>query len=148
MTHATYKTPHVAMIAGAIVGLGIMLIMWFALGGAAAGSLIGSVLLNMAVFGAMFSYILQAVSFILLRQNQPNIERPYRSPLGIPGAALTIIIGVVTLLYQIQDPNFTKGVIWVALWFAVAIVYFALVGRHKLILSPEEEFALEHAQKA
>ena len=125
-----------------------MLVMWFALGGAAAGSLIGSVLLNMAVFGAMFSYILQAVSFILLRQNQPNMERPYRSPLGIPGAALTIIIGIVTLLYQIQDANFTKGVVWVALWFAIAIVYFALVGRHKLILSPEEEFALEHAQKA
>ena len=86
-----------------------MLIMWFALGGETAGSLIGSVLLNMAVFGAMFSYILQAVSFILLRQNQPNIERPYRSPLGIPGAVVTIVIGVVTLLYQIRDPNFYQG---------------------------------------
>ncbi|TIP84663.1 MAG: amino acid permease, partial [Mesorhizobium sp.] len=148
VTHKSYKTPYVAMFAGAIVGFGIMLIMWFALGGATAGSLIGSVLLNMAVFGAMFSYILQAVSFILLRQNQPNMERPYRSPLGVPGAVLTIIIGVVTLLYQIQDANFTKGVVWVAVWFAIAIIYFGLVGRHKLILSPEEEFALEHAQKA
>jgi ethanolamine permease len=148
VTHKSYKTPYVAMFAGAIVGFGIMLIMWFALGGETAGSLIGSVLLNMAVFGAMFSYILQAVSFIMLRRNQPNIERPYRSPLGIPGAVLTIVIGVVTLLYQIQDANFTKGVVWVALWFAIAIVYFGLVGRHKLILSPEEEFALEHAQKA
>ena len=53
---------------------------------------------------------------------------------------------MVTLLYQLQDPNFFKGVIWVMVWFAVGIVYFALVGRHKLILSPEEEFALEHAQ--
>ena len=35
----------------------------------------------------------------------------------------------------------------VAIWFAVFIVYFALVGRNKLILSPEEEFALEHAAK-
>ena len=148
ITHQTYKTPHMAMFAGAIVGLGIMLIMWFALGGETAGSLIGSVLLNMAVFGAMFSYILQAVSFILLRKNQPNIERPYRSPLGIPGATLTIVIGIVTLLYQVQDANFTKGVVWVAVWFAVAIVYFGLVGRHKLILSPEEEFALEHKAKA
>ena len=102
----------------------------------------------MAVFGAMFSYILQAVSFIMLRQNQPNMTRPYRSPLGIPGAMVTIIIGVVTLLYQVQDQNFTKGVIWVIVWFAVAIAYFALVGRHKLILSPEEEFALEHKVKA
>jgi len=136
VTHASYKTPHVAMLAGAVIGLGIMLIMWFALGGETAGSAIGSVLLNMAVFGAMFSYILQAVSFILLRQNQPNMERPYRSPLGIPGAVLTVIIGIVTLIYQIQDPNFTRGVLWVAIWFAVAIVYFAAVGRHKLILSP------------
>ena len=110
------------------------------------GAIIGSVLLNMAVFGAMFSYILQAVSFILLRRNQPNIERPYVSPLGIPGAVVTIVIGVVTLLYQIQDPNFFKGVFWVLVWFAVGILYFALIGRHKLILSPEEEFALQHAE--
>jgi ethanolamine permease len=132
------------MIAGAVLGLGIMLIMWFSLGGEAAGSLIGSVLLNMAVFGAMCSYIAQAVSFILLRKNQPHITRPYRSPLGIPGAVLTIIIGLTTLFYQLQDPNFYKGVIWVILWFAIGIIYFALIGRHKLILSPEEEFALEH----
>ena len=57
----------------------------------------------MAVFGAMFSYILQAISFILLRKNQPNIDRPYRSPLGIPGAVVTIIIGVVTL--ALPDPG-------------------------------------------
>lgn len=148
VTHPVHKTPHIAMIAGAVVGLTIMIIMWFALGGETAGSLIGSVLLNMAVFGAMLSYIAQAVSFILLRKNQPNMERPYRSPFGIPGAVVTIVIAVVTLLYQIQDPNFTKGVVWVIVWFAIAIVYFAFVGRNKLILSPEEEFAMEHKAKA
>jgi ethanolamine permease len=148
ITHATYRTPHVAMIVGSLLGLGIMLIIWFSLGGEAAGTTIGSVLLNMAVFGAMFSYILQAVSFILLRNNQPNIERPYVSPLGIPGAVVTIIIGLVTLYYQIWDPNFSKGVVWVGVWFVLAIVYFAAVGRHKLILSPEEEFAMEHRSKA
>jgi ethanolamine permease len=148
VTHATYKTPHVAMIAGSIVGLAIMIIMWFSLGGEKAGSLIGSVLLNMAVFGAMLSYIAQAVSFILLRQNHSHINRPYVSPLGIPGAIVTIIIAVVTLLYQIQDPNFSKGVFWVIVWFAVAVVYFAAVGRKKLILSPEEEFAMEQKAKA
>jgi ethanolamine permease len=35
----------------------------------------------------------------------------------------------------------------VLIWFAVATLYFALVGRHKLILSPEEEFALSHKAK-
>ncbi len=147
VTHPVHKTPHIAMIAGAIVGLTIMIVMWFALGGDKAGSLIGSVLLNMAVFGAMLSYIAQAVSFILLRKNQPNIERPYRSPFGNAGAIVTIVIAVVTLLYQIQDPNFFKGVVWVIVWFVVAIIYFALVGRNKLILSPEEEFAMSHKRK-
>ena len=53
----------------------------------------------------------------------------------------------MTLIYQVQDPNFFKGVLWVLVWFAVGIVYFALIGRHKLILSPEEEFAIAHAEK-
>ncbi|GGD07252.1 amino acid permease [Aureimonas glaciei] len=147
VTHRTYKTPHVAMISGALVGLAVMLIIWFALGATDASAAIGSILLNMAVFAAMFSYIMQAISFIMLRRNMPGIERPFRSPLGIPGAVLTVIIAVVTLSYQVQDPNFFKGVVWVAVWFAVAIAYFAFVGRHKLILSPEEEFAIEHSGK-
>lgn len=148
VTHPVYKTPHVAMIAGSVIGLAVMLVIWFSLGAEQGGSIIGSVLLNMAVFGAMFSYIMQAISFIILRRKLPNIERPYRSPLGVPGAALTIIIAVVTLLYQVQDPNFTKGVLWVVVWFAIAIAYFAAVGRHRLILSPEEEFAMEHKEAA
>ncbi len=154
ITHEKYKTPHLAMISGALLGLGVMLVIWFVNGGGGpdetqlGDDIIGSVLLNMAVFGAMLSYIMQAVSFILLRRNLPNIERPFRSPVGIPGAVLTIIIALVTLFYQVQDPNFYRGVIWVVVWCAVGIVYFALVGRNKLILSPEEEFALEHKNKA
>jgi len=150
VTHGKHKTPHIAMMSGAALGLTVMLIIWFANGGGGAedsqqgDDIIGTVLLNMAVFGAMLSYIMQALSFILLRRNQPNMERPFRSPLGIGGASVTIIIAAITLFYQMQDPNFFKGVIWVVLWCAVGIAYFGLIGRNKLILSPEEEFALEH----
>ena len=35
---------------------------------------------HMAVFGAVISYVLQMLSFILLRRRLPEIERPYRSP--------------------------------------------------------------------
>ncbi len=61
------------------------------------------------------------------------------------GAGLTVIIAAVTLYFQLTDPVYLQGVLWVALWFAVGIVYFALVGRKRLILSPEEEFAMEQA---
>src|SRR5215218_9605455 len=97
VTHGTRKTPHVAMITGALVGLAVMLAVWFGVGAEWGSAVIGGTLLNMAVFGAMFSYIMQGVAFILLRRDRPNIERPYRSPLGVPGAAATIGIAAVTL---------------------------------------------------
>jgi ethanolamine permease len=50
----------------------------------------------------------------------------------------------VTIFYQLSDPTYRMGLLGVALWFAIAILYFALVGRHKLVLSPEEEFAMRH----
>ena len=103
-------------------------------------------LLNMAEFGAMISYALQGVSFILLRRNMPDIERPYRSPLGVPGAAATVVIASVTLYYQLQDPLYRKGVYAAVCWYIAGVIYFALVGRHRLVLSPEEEFALTHGE--
>ena len=42
--------------------------------------------------------------------------------------------------------DYRPGVYGVAAWFLLAILYFALVGRHKLILSPEEEFALTRGE--
>src|SRR5207248_308101 len=62
-----------------------------------AGQIVGA-LLYMAVFGAVISYTMQCLSFILLRIKLPNIERPYRSLVGIPGAAIAGIIAVVALV--------------------------------------------------
>ena len=39
-----------------------------------------------------------------------------------------------------------KGVFDVAVWYLVGILYFALIGRHRLVLSPEEECALTRGQ--
>ncbi len=148
ITHGQRKTPHVAMVLGSVTALAVMFGLWFGFGAEKGGAIIGGTLLNMAVFGAMFSYFMQALSFILLRRKHPDMVRPYRSPLGVTGAALTMLIALVTLYYQITgDPAYTRGVIWVALWFGVCIAYFGLIGRHRLILSPEEEFALAQRDK-
>jgi ethanolamine permease len=148
VTHGTHKTPNVALIAGGLLGLAVMLVVWFTMGGEAAGSFIGGVLLNMAVFGAMFSYLLQGLTFIKLRRSFPNIERPYRSPFGVLGAALTVIIALVTIGYQLADPIYRTGVIGVAIWYALAILYFAAYGRKTLVFSPEEEFAVKNREGA
>ncbi|MCB1882548.1 MAG: amino acid permease [Geminicoccaceae bacterium] len=148
VTHDTRKTPHTAMIGGSLVALAVMLVIWFTTGTERGSAIIGGTLLNMAVFGAMCSYIMQAVSFILLRKNHAHMHRPFRSPLGVAGAYATIVLAVITLLFQLSDPTYRVGVLGVAAWFAVLTLYFALVGRHRLILSPEEEFALQQKERA
>jgi ethanolamine permease len=119
-----------------------MLVVWFGVGSEHGSAVIGGTLLNMAVFGAMFSYIMQAVAFILLRRDQPGMERPYRSPLGVPGAMATVVIAAVTLFFQLSDPVYRSGVLGVAVWFVVAILYFAFYARNRMVRSPEEEFAI------
>ena len=143
VTHGRHKTPHVAMIAGAVAGLAVILVVWF-IAGETRGAVIGFTLLNMAVFGAMLSYVAQAVSFILLRRNHSDIARPFVSPLGIGGAVATIVIAIATIAFQLAgDAAYRTGIVGVAVWFSLFVTYFALVGRHRLILSPEEEFAME-----
>ena len=144
VTHGRHKTPHVAMIAGALVGLAVLLVIWFLAGTEARGAVIGFTLLNMAVFGAMLSYVAQAVSFILLRRRHGDIARPFVSAIGIPGALATIVIAVGTIAFQLAgDATYRAGIVGVAIWFSVFVAYFAFIGRHRLILSPEEEFAMQ-----
>lgn len=147
LTHGTHKVPHVALITGSVVGFVVMLaVFWWK--GEGAGAIIGGTLLNMAVFGAVISYAFQAISFMLLRKNLPHIQRPYRSPLGVPGAVVTLIVAVATLVMQLQDPVYRNGVYFAAVWYAIGILYFALIGRKKLVYSPEEDFAVRERQKA
>ncbi len=148
VTDGEHKTPNRALLAGSLVGFLVMLVVWFTQGGTEAGAFIGGTLLNMAVFGAMFSYLLQGLTFLQLRRRFPNIERPYKSPFGTLGAALTVIIAIVTIGFQLTDPLYRAGIIGVAIWYIIAIVYFAAYGRRTLVFSPEEEFAVKHREGA
>jgi len=147
ITHSRHKTPHVALLAGSGVALAIMFALWFGMGAESGSAAIQGMLLNMAVAGAMLSYLAQAVSFIVLRWKHPGLDRPYRSPLGIAGAIVTLVLALLTLAYQLLDPVFVTGVLGVGVWFAIGIAWFAAVGRHRLVLAPEEAFALQAALK-
>jgi len=143
VTHGQRKTPQVALVAGAIVGYAVIMLVWYLQrqGGEGAAQVVAAVL-NMAVFAAVISYSLQCLSFILLRRNLPNIIRPFRSPWGVPGAAIAGIIAVVSLISIFLNEAYRPGVYGVAIYYVLGILYFAIAGRHRLVLSPEEEFAL------
>jgi ethanolamine permease len=143
------KVPHMALFAGTALGYGTMLVLWFGMASdeAARGVALGEILLYMAVFGAMISYAMQGLSFIVLRVRLPNIVRPYRSPLGIFGAVVTIVVALVTIGFQLTSEKYQTALYAVAGFYVLGILYFALYGRKHLVLSPEEEFAMSKGEK-
>ena len=140
-THGTRKTPHVALIAGALVGYAVSYLV-YVLQQKELGTQIVAALLNMAVFAAVISYIMQMTSFVMLRRNMPNIERPYRSKWGVPGAVIAGVLAAVSLIAIFLNEAYRPGLYGVAIYYVLGVLYFAIAGRHRLVLSPEEEFAL------
>jgi ethanolamine permease len=144
-THGVRKTPHVALIAGALVGYAVFLLIWV-LQQQELGAQIVAALLNMAVFAAVISYIMQMTSFVLLRQKLPNIARPYRSKWGVPGAVIAGLLAATSLVAIFLNEDYRPGVYGVAIYFVLGALYFAIAGRNRLVLSPEEEFALTQGE--
>jgi ethanolamine permease len=129
----------VALIAGAVIGF-VALVLVDLLGGAS--GIAGAIVLNIAVWGAVIAYVLQMVSFIVLRKKFPNASRPYKSPWGITGA---VIAGVVSVLifagFFINEPA-RPAIAAIAVVYVVMLAIFGIWGRKRLVLSPEEEYAL------
>ncbi len=146
LTHSTRKTPQRALVAGALLGYLVAVTIYFS--EAIFGDiLIGGILLNMAVFAALISYILQMISFIRLRERMPRLERPYRSPLGLPGAWIALVVAAVTLAFLFFNTDFRAGILGCAACYLLAVLYFAVHGRKNLVRSPEERFALASLPK-
>jgi ethanolamine permease len=142
LTHGRRQTPYVALLGGGVLGYGLAYLLYEAGNRDWLGGNLSAALLSMAVFGAVISYFMQMLSFIILRRKLPDIERPYRSPLGVAGAAVAGVIALIALVALFVRSDYRPGVYGVAAWFVLAIAYFAIAGRHRLILSPEEEFAM------
>jgi len=137
VTNGRRQTPARALVVGSVMGLGAALAIQIA----GQKSPVGAVLLNMAVCGAVISYVLQMGSFVLLRLRYGQIERPYRSPLGMTGAVISMAIAGVTFVALLMNPDYRWGIVGAGIWFALGIVWFAVRARHTLVMAPEEEFA-------
>lgn len=140
------QTPTVALIAGAVIGY-VALVVVDAAGGSSSPA--GAIVLNIATWGAVGAYALQMVSFIVLRKKFPLAERPYVSPWGLAGAWSALAISAAVFFGFLLNPTFLPAILAIIVVYVLIFVVFAIWGRHNLILSPEEEYALNgglHAQ--
>jgi ethanolamine permease len=133
------QTPAIALLVGAIIGF-IALVLVDSLGGAT--GVAGAIVLNIAIWGAVIAYALQMVSFVILRKKYPNANRPYKSPWGIPGAVIAGVLSIAIFFgFFINEPA-RPAIVAIAVVYAVMLILFAVWGRKRLVLSPEEEYAL------
>lgn len=133
------STPWVALAAGALIGFAALVVVDFAGG---ADGVAGAIVLNIAVWGAVLAYFMQMVSFIVLRRKFPNAKRPYRSPWGLFGAYAAAAIAAVTFVGFLLNETFQPAIIAIIIVYVIGLLIFGLYGRHRLILSPEEEYAV------
>ena len=129
------KTPYWGLIVGAVIGFAALFII--AYGGEGAGS----VVLNIAVWGAVLAYLLQMVSYVLLKKRMPDIERPFVSRFGTAGAVIAGLLALCIFVAVLLNPDYRLAVYAMVAIYVLATVFFAVYGRKHLVLSPEEEFA-------
>ena len=130
------QTPVLAIVVASVIGYVALVVAELSTPGGG-----GGLVLNIAVWGAVVSYMLQMVSFVLLRRKYPNAERPYKSPWGLAGAWIAGIIGLAIFVGEILNPALWSAIIVMVIIYAIGLVLFATVGRKNLVLSPEEEYA-------
>lgn len=133
--------PHWALIVPAIFGYAAIRIVDAATADDVPG---GDLLMQVAVFAALVSYVMMMLSHIVLRRRFASLDRPYRTP----GYPVTPVVALVLSLVALSSSLFygvaAFGVVLAALAvFGVGIAYFGLYSRHHLVASaPEEEAAL------
>ena len=131
-----WQTPHRALLVGTVAGLGYALLIDFAGSGAAQAALLVA-----SVAGAVISYVLVLASFIGLRWKRPELPRPYRSPLGVPGAAIGAVLAIVVFAACFAVVEYRLAMAGVIALIAVALVYYFVHSRHRLVAQAPEELA-------
>ncbi|OIQ91946.1 putative amino acid permease YhdG [mine drainage metagenome] len=120
-----FKTPHRAIIAGAVVGVAAIMGDSFEF----AGQTLTANLITMAVFGAIVMYIVSMMSLFALRINEPHLERPFAAvayPL-FPAIALGLAaVSLVTMIYFNQQLT----VVFFGL-MALGYAYFSMTQHHR-----------------
>jgi ethanolamine permease len=89
------------------------------------------------------------LSFIVLRRNEPDLHRPYRTPGGTVTASIALVLALIAMgsafVYGTKPAITISATI---AFFVLGLAYFAFNTRHKLVAeAPEEEFAaIERAE--
>jgi ethanolamine permease len=123
--HPKFKTPHRAIIAGAVVGLAAIFGDSFQF----AGQSLTANLITMSVFGAIVMYIISMLSLFALRKKEPNLDRPFTAIAYPVFPAIALVLAVICLV-TMSYYNQLLTLIFFGL-MAMAFLYYSLTRQHR-----------------
>jgi len=95
---------------------------------------------HMVSIGTLFAFTLVCIGVIILRKKEPNLERPFKTPL-VPLVPILGIIICVTMMAGLPIESWERLAIWMALGIAI---YFGYSRHHSLAkLKAEQSSAAE-----
>ncbi|KAI9190332.1 hypothetical protein H9P43_001766 [Blastocladiella emersonii ATCC 22665] len=125
--HPTYKTPYKAI-----------LLNWAICGSIAAFVPIG-IISHMVSSGTLFAFALVCLSTGVLRVQRPDLERPFKVPLGpyiVPGLGTLVCLALIAV-------GGAMGVLRLAIWILAAFAFYFVYGRtHSRVNNPEREIVI------
>ena len=65
-----------------------------------------------------------------------------RKAFGVAGAVFAGAVAALIFVGVMLNEDYRPAIIAIAVIYVVALVGFAIFGRHRLVLSPEEEYAM------
>ena len=117
--HPTRHTPHIAILAGGVVGIAAIFSDQLVQIG---GMSLTANIVTMSVFGAIVMYIMSMASLFKLRASEPKLERPFSAPMFPIFPAFALGAAVICLLTMIYFNPIVAG-LFIGL-MAIGYVYF------------------------
>jgi len=117
--HPRFRTPHLAILAGGIVGIAAIFsdnLITFG------GQTLTANIVTMSVFGAIVMYILSMASLFRLRASEPGLVRTFRAP-GYPYVPAFALLGAVVCLVTMVFYNPLIAGVFIGL-MVVGYLYF------------------------
>lgn len=124
--HPRLRTPHRAILAGGVVGIAaIYSDRLFTI----AGQPLTASIVTMSVLGAIVMYIMSLLSLFRLRQREPQLQRPYRTPMYPVFPLVALIIATLSLIAIVYFNPAVSGAFALLGLLGAAIVWRRAGGR-------------------